>query len=202
VSLDPGSARGTVTRRRGIEAHQGGVVWLDAGRARDRDRELTDLFLNHYDPLRRLAYVIMGDASLAEEITMEAFAKALSKWRLMSRADHPHAYLRQIVVNLCRSKIRRKMVERKFSGLWEREADEATHADIEDHGLSIDVWNAVRRLPDRQRTCIVLRYLEDLSEPDIAAVLDVPVGTVKSQLSRGRKKLSEWLGTDLLEADA
>lgn len=175
---------------------------MEGGRRRDRDQELADLFINHYDPLRRLAYVIMGDASLAEEITMEAFAKALSKWRLVSRADYPHAYLRQILVNLCRSKIRRKTVERKFGALFEREADEATHTDVEDHGLNIDVWNAVRRLPERQRTCIVLRYLEDLSEPDIAEVLDVPVGTVKSQLSRGRKKLAEWLGREVMEAEA
>lgn len=174
---------------------------METGRSRDRDRELTDLFLNHYDPLRRLAYVILGDASLAEEITMEAFAKALSRWRLVSRADHPHAYLRQIVVNLCRSKIRRKVVERKFGGLFEREADEATRTDIEDHGINIDVWNAVRGLPERQRTCIVLRYLEDLSEPDIAAVLNIPVGTVKSQLSRGRKKLADALGADVLEVE-
>ena len=173
------------------------MVCLESGRRRDRDRELTNLFLDHYDPLRRLAYVILGDASLAEEITMEAFAKALSRWQLVSRADHPHAYLRQIVVNLCRSKIRRKIVERKFGGLFEREAGEATKTDVEEHGVNIDVWNAVRRLPERQRTCIVLRYLEDLSEPDIAAILNVPVGTVKSQLSRGRKKLAASLGVDL-----
>ena len=177
------------------------MVCLETGRSRDRDRELTDLFLNHYDPLRRLAYVILGDASLAEEITMEAFAKALSRWRLVSRADHPHAYLRQIVVNLCRSKIRRKIVERKFGGLFEKEAGDAVVSDVEDHGLNVDVWNAVRGLPERQRTCIVLRYLEDLSEPDIATVLNIPVGTVKSQLSRGRKKLADALGADILEGE-
>jgi RNA polymerase sigma-70 factor (sigma-E family) len=187
-----------VTKEEGIGVQQGGVVCLESGRRRDRDQELTNLFLDHYDPLRRLAYVILGDASLAEEITMEAFAKALSKWRLVSGADHPHAYLRQIVVNLCRSKIRRKVVERRFGGLFQREADEATHTDVEDRGINIDVWNAVRKLPEKQRTCIVLRYLEDLSEPDIAAVLNVPVGTVKSQLSRGRKKLAESLGDDAL----
>lgn len=67
----------------------------------ERDRALTELFVEHYDPLRRTAYVILGEAELAEEVVMETFTKALTKWGLVGRAEHPAAYLRQMVVNLC-----------------------------------------------------------------------------------------------------
>ena len=190
-----------MTKEEGIGIQQGGVVCLDAGHRRDRDQELTDLFLNHYDPLRRLAYVILGDASLAEEITMEAFAKALSKWRLVrSRRPSPcvRASDRGQPVSFEDTEEDRRAEVRRPVRAGSRRGDAER---LEDRGINIDVWNAVRRLPERQRTCIVLRYLEDLSEPDIAAVLNVPVGTVKSQLSRGRKKLAETLGGDVLEVE-
>ena len=182
-----------------IRSYRGGEVCLEVGRERDRDRELTALFLSHYDPLRRLAYVILGDATAAEEVVMDAFAKAMSKWGLFSRADHPAAYMRQIVVNLCRSKIRRKVLERRVGETFERKEDAISSQDVEAEGTNSYIWNAVRKLPHRQRACIVLRYLEDMTEPEIAEVLNVPVGTVKSQLSRGRAKLATWLGEDVLE---
>lgn len=169
---------------------------------RERDRVLTGLFVDHYDSMRRLAFVLIGEGALAEEIVQEAFAKAMSKWTLVARAEHPQAYLRQIVVNLCRSKIRRKMVERKFQGFFEREAKVVHDPDLSDIGRDHEIWDAVRTLPERQRACIVLRYLEDLTEPEIANVLDIPVGTVKSQLSRARGRLSDILGADILGGDA
>jgi len=175
---------------------------LEGGRARDRDQVLTNLYLEHYDSLRRLAYVMLGESALAEEIVMEAFAKAMTKWSLFSKVEHPPAYMRQIVVNLCRSKVRRKILERRVSEKFQREArDEIVHG-ADTHGDELGVWAAVRRLPERQRACVVLRYLDDLSEPEVAEVLDIPVGTVKSQLSRARRKLSDWLGADIEEAAA
>ena len=170
-------------------------------RDRDRDRELTTLYLDHHDSLRRLAYVMLGDPSLAEEIVMDAFAKALSRWSLVARAEYPHAYLRQIVVNLCRSKVRRKMLERKVSQLFDRDEPVVYDPDMSTYGMNIEVWRAVQRLPERQRACVVLRYLDDLTEPEVAQVLDIPVGTVKSQLSRARARLSGWLDAELLGDD-
>lgn len=166
---------------------------------RDRDRLLTALFLDHYDPLRRLAYVMLGDGAMAEEIVQEAFAKATSRWDLVGSADHPSAYMRQIVVNLCRSKIRRHVLERKVSEIFKRREEDIIDRSAEDYGMDVDVWKAVQRLPDRQRVVVVLRYLEDLSEPEIAEVVDLPVGTVKSQLSRARRRLAEELGPGIAE---
>lgn len=180
-------------------AYRESGVWVETGseEGRARDRALTELYVDHYDSLRRTAYVILGDGALAEEIVMEAFAKSLSKWQLVSRADHRPAYLRQIVINLCRSKIRRKVLERRVGRGIKAEAEAELRLPKEESGADVDVWRAVRELPARQRACIVLRYLDDLSEPEIAQALDCPVGTVKSQLSRARGKLAELLGPEV-----
>lgn len=188
---------GTVSPTGGTGLYRG-VIRLEATE-RDRDRLLTALFLDHYDPLRRLAYVMLGDGAMAEEIVQEAFAKATSRWDLVGSADHPSAYMRQIVVNLCRSKIRRHVLERKVSEIFKRREEDIIDRSAEDYGMDVDVWKAVQRLPDRQRVVVVLRYLEDLSEPEIAEVVDLPVGTVKSQLSRARRRLAEELGPGIAE---
>jgi RNA polymerase sigma-70 factor (sigma-E family) len=163
-----------------------------------RNREVADLFEQHYTRLRGLAYVLLGDSSLAEEIVMEAFAKACASWRRFSRTDWPPAYLPQIVVNLCRSKIRRQRIESRVNALAQRA--EETRSDEWDPASSdahLDLWDAVRRLPERQRACVVLRYLEDLPEAQIAEILGCSIGTVKSQLWRAREGLER-----MLEADA
>jgi RNA polymerase sigma-70 factor (sigma-E family) len=183
----------------------GGEVCLESGRERDRDRdgELAALFNQHYDSLRRLAFVMIGDGPAAEEVVMEAFVKAMSRWRLFRKADYPGAYLRQIVVNLARSKMRRKAIEYRVNAMTGgNPAEERPGWDAEAQTTQMDLWSAVTKLPDRQRVCIVLRYLEDLTEPEVAEVLDCPVGTVKSQLSRGRAKLAEMLGSGFLMGES
>ena len=169
------------------------------GRAEsERDRAIAALFDRHYAPMCRLAYVIPGDAALAEEIVMEALIKTFSGWgriRDVSRAD---AYLRRAVVNLCRSKIRRKSIEARVNAVSYRRAElNAPDWDPETHETSRLVWAAVRGLPERQRACVVLRYFEDLPEGQIADVLGCSVGTVKSQLSKARAKLEKSLGASV-----
>ena len=168
----------------------------------ERDRRLATLFYEHYDPMRRLAYVMLGDGDAAEEIVMEAFAKALTGWRSFQRVDWPPAYLRQMVVNACRSRMRRRSIENRVNSfIHHRDEQREKTFDVEDHGLGLDVWAAVRALPERQRTCVVLRYLEGLTEPEIAQTLDCPLGTVKSQLSRARARLADHLGADFMTGE-
>ena len=164
----------------------------------DRDREMAMLFDRHYAPMCRLAYVILGDAALAEEIVMEALIKTFAGWRRIRDKDRVDAYLRRAVVNLCRSKIRRKAIEARVNAEhYRRDELRPPDWDPERHETSRLVWEAVRTLPDRQRACVVLRYFEDLSEAQIADALECSVGTVKSQLSKARAKLEVALGTSL-----
>ena len=161
----------------------------------DRDREVAALFNKHYTPMCRLAFVILGDAALAEEIVMEALLKTFTGWRRIRDHERAEFYLKRAVVNQCRSRIRRKMVEQKAAALMDRGGAISTW-DPSQSDTRRAVWDAVRKLPERQRACVVLRYFEDLPENEIAEVLDCSVGTVKSQLFKARQKLESALGAE------
>jgi RNA polymerase sigma-70 factor (sigma-E family) len=174
----------------------------------ERDRDVAALFDAHYTPMCRLAFVILGDGAVAEEIVMEAMLKTFSGWGRIRNPERADAYLRRTVVNLCRSRIRRKAIEARI-GLararrdrTERPGDpeeDRTPWDPEVHERDRLVAQAVRSLPPRQRACVVLRYYEDLPEGRIAEILDCSIGTVKSQLSKARSKLHSELADSLLE---
>ena len=171
---------------------------LDRTTERQRDRQVAALFDESYLPLRGLAFVMLGDAAAAEEVVMEAFAKACSGWNRFRNVEHPQAYLRQVVVNLCRAKFRRQKVELRVNEMMHRGDAAVAGAD---HDARIDLWDAVRTLPDRQRACVVLRYLEDMTEIEIADTLDCSTGTVKSQLSKARAKLERALGENPMRGE-
>jgi RNA polymerase sigma-70 factor (sigma-E family) len=163
--------------------------------AEGRDAHIAALFDEHYSKLRDLAFMIVGDRSAAEELVMEAFLKTFTGWGRIRDLDRADAYLKRAVVNLCRSKIRRKAIElRQNATVYRREERRKPDWDADLHEDSRELWAAVRELPVRQRACIVLFYAEDLPEGDIAEILDCSVGTVRSQLSRARKKLGAKLG--------
>lgn len=177
-----------------------GGIFLDQRSDAQRDSDVAALFDRHYAPLCRLAYVILGDAQMAEEIVMDALLKTYKGWGRIRDLDRSDAYLKRAVVNLCRSKIRRKMVENRVNEVTHhRDALKTPSWDPERHETSRLVWAAVKTLPERQRAAVVLRYFEDLPEAQIAEVLECSVGTVKSQLSKARAKLEKQLGASLGE---
>jgi RNA polymerase sigma-70 factor (sigma-E family) len=162
--------------------------------ARRRDDVILVLFDQQYTRLRGLAYVMLGDSGLAEEVVMEAFAKVFSIWPAFRRTENPAAYLRQVVVNISRGKLRRRKVEWRVGAVFHgRSQSRAPDWEASRSDADIDVWRAVGTLPERQRACVALRYLEDMTEREIAEAMDCSVGTVKSQLSRARRRLAELL---------
>ena len=113
------------------------------------------------------------------EHVQEAFAKALPKWH---RLDVPEAYVRACVVNGCRRIQRRRSLMRRTS---QPRVDVAA-------GLEHDhIADAVRRLPSPQREAVVLRYYLQATDPEIAQALHLPLGTVKSTVSRALTQLRE-----------
>lgn len=173
-----------------------GVRLLD--RSVGKDADFAALFDRTYAPMCRLAYVIVGDAALAEEIVMESMLKTFKGWTRIRDMERIDAYVRRAVVNMCRSKIRRKVVEARVNQtIHHRDERKAPDWDPERHETSRLVWAAVRELPERQRACVVLRYFEDLPEAQIAEALQCSVGTVKSQLSKARAKLESALEISL-----
>ena len=162
-----------------------------------REREIGALFEQHYNGLCDLASMILGDAAAAEEIVMEALLKTFTGWGRIREKDRAGMYLRRAVINLCRSKIRRKVIEARVNAVSHRRDELRPPAwTVDAHETAREVWEAVRDLPTRQRACIYLRYVEDLAEGDIAEIMDCSVGTVRSQLSRARAKLERRLSAD------
>ena len=167
----------------------------------ERGATLAALFDSEYPRLRGLAYVMLGDGHAAEEVAMEAFVRAFSSWATLHRLDWPAGYLKKIVINLCRGRIRRQRIEARVNALVQVRGDEASPGwDSRQSDARLDIWEAVRRLPDKQRSCVVLRYLEDMSDADVARILGCSVGTVKTHMFRARAALERMLGEQIERA--
>jgi RNA polymerase sigma-70 factor (sigma-E family) len=157
---------------------------------------LGELYREHAEPALRLAYQLTGDRGLAEDLVQEAFVRVAGRFVHLRDPDAFGAYLRRAVVNLANSHFRRRRVERAY--LTRAQADAAIRSvgggpPVEDRD---ELWNAMGRLPQRQRAAIVLRYYEDLSEARIAELLQCRPGTVKSLLSRGLEAMRTEIGGD------
>jgi RNA polymerase sigma-70 factor (sigma-E family) len=155
---------------------------------------LEELYLRHAPDAVRLAYLLTGNRSLAEDLVQEAFVRVTGKLLHLRNPGDFHAYLRLSVVNLARSHGRHRSVERRY---LERSADPRAQVVIDPDPADRDAMRAaLLELPVRQRSAIVLRYYEDLSESQIADVLRCRPGTVKSLLSRGLERLRPMIGDE------
>ena len=159
-----------------------------------RNVEVENIFREYYPKMCALAKLMTGDSAAGEDMAMEAFVRAFARWRTISMYDDPRAYVRKVVVNLCRSRWRRIQVENRSQP--KLLAPELTSEDHSDRESGYEVREAVVRLPFRQRACVVLRYFDDMSEAGIAETLGCSIGTVKSQLAKARKHLALMLGSD------
>ena len=129
--------------------------------------------------LLRAAHLLTGDAGLAQDLVQTTLTKAYLSWSKVARADVPAAYLRRILINTHRRSFRRRRVREELTAAV---PDTIGTDDVAD--LRRDLVRAVGALPERQRAVVVLRYLEDRSEAEVAGILGCSVGTVKSQASR------------------
>lgn len=143
------------------------------------------MFLVHYLDLVRLARLLLDDRETAEDIVQDVFAAMQSRWRKLPDESAALRYLRTSVVNRSRSALRRRIVQRRHD--WQRPAYPPLVA-AEDAALvrieHAAIRTAVAALPRRQREVIVLRYFQNLSVAEAAAVLKVSPGAVKSSASR------------------
>jgi RNA polymerase sigma-70 factor (sigma-E family) len=162
-----------------------------------RDEEVGSLFAVQYVPLCRLAYLLLGDAARAEDVVQEAFLRTFAGWGRIRQPELAGVYLRRSVVNLCRSGLRHRPVERRGNSRSYRDETDTAAGWEDDVAAAQTVLEAVRRLPPRQRATVVLRYYLDLSEADIAAILGTTPGTVKSQLAKAKNHLARRLAEQL-----
>lgn len=148
-----------------------------------------------------LGWSLTGSWAAAEELVQDAFADAYRRWDEVGRLDRPGAWVRRAIVNRSASHGRRRSVERRgvlrLAGRAEAEADGPQDDRTGDDGVARvqdpDFWAALRALPDRQRACLALHYLDDLPVAEIAHAVGCSAATVKVHLHRGRAALAERL---------
>jgi RNA polymerase sigma-70 factor (sigma-E family) len=154
---------------------------------------LEDLYRRHVHDALGLAYLLTGDRTLAEDLVQDAFVKVLGRFHDLRNRDAFWWYLRRAIVNLSNSHFRRRRVERAWLERQRPEIVARSGPDLEERDRLL---TALMTLRPEQRAAVVLRYLEDLPEVDVAEALGRPVGTVKSMVSRGMDRLREELGDD------
>jgi RNA polymerase sigma-70 factor (sigma-E family) len=160
-------------------------------RERDRtDGGMEGLYRAHAPDALRLAYLLTGERELAEDLVQDAFVKVLGRFHDLRNRDAFWWYLRRTIVNLARSRFRRRRVERAW---LERQHPEPAVQAFEGFAERDRLRRALMTLRPEQRAAIVLRFYEDLSEADTAQALGVAVGTVKSMVSRGLERLRSEL---------
>ena len=164
-------------------------------RARSRDSAaiVTALYAEHALGLTRLAQVMLGDRAAAEDVVHDAFTGLCRRWDYLIDAGKAQAYLRSSVLNGCRSVLRRQA--RSHSDVLPLRPD-ALSADTpllasEDRHA---VMAALRRLPDRQREALVMRYYLELPDAEIARAMGIGESTVRSTVHRGLAALERVLG--------
>jgi RNA polymerase sigma-70 factor (ECF subfamily) len=151
------------------------------------EQALAELYHASYRRLVTQLYAFTTDLTEAQDVVQEAFARALARPQGLTDIDTPEAWLRTVAVNVVRRRWRRRqllgaiMLRERPVQVLVAEAPTPERADLRD---------ALAALPRAYREVVVLHYLADLPVDEVAGVLEIPVGTVKSRLSRARSALA------------
>jgi RNA polymerase sigma-70 factor (ECF subfamily) len=153
-----------------------------------------DLYAACYDRLVRVLTLVAGDRAEAEDVVQEAFVRLVPRWSKISTYDDPEAWVRAVAFRILSNRFRRARnalaaARRSDDVRRTRDADEVA----ETSGDGVDIARALALLPVGQRQVVVLHHLLDQPVDEIASTLGVPVGTVKSRLSRARVALAPLL---------
>ena len=140
--------------------------------------------------LYRYAMVLTGNRHDAEDLVQEALVRTGLAWRTVQRKDAPERYVRTAMVRIMTNRWRRPRREYPMADVPDRPAEDPGAGRISDSAV---LDSAIRSLPPRMRAVLVLRYVDQLSEAEIADMLGCRPGTVKSQASRGLAKLRMML---------
>jgi len=144
--------------------------------------------VRHTPAAIRVAYLITGDADLAQDIAHDAFLRAVGRLRHLRQPEAFEAYLRRSVVNACTSHFRHRKIEAAYV---RRQGRVAGIVPGPDEGRRDELRGALRTLPARQRAAVVLRYYADLSEEQTGEALRCSPAAVRSMVARAMETLRE-----------
>ncbi len=171
-----------------VRESRGGVVRAqdDIAPGCQDHTDFRDYVAARHATLLRMAYLLTGHRADAEDLVQVALAKTYVAWERIQDRRAVDGYVRRAMVNTHISWWRQRRLE-EYPTEHIPEQAVGDHAGVSE--LHDTLWRALRRLPPRMRAAVVLRFYEDMSEAEIASVLGVSVGTVKSTISRAVAKL-------------
>jgi RNA polymerase sigma-70 factor (sigma-E family) len=155
--------------------------------------QLADLYVRHVPAANRLAYLLTGDRSQAEDLVHDAFVRCVGRFGHLRAHEAFDAYLRRTIVNLHSSRLRRVRVERAYLQKEAARVGRAASAAMPDVAGREDMWRRLLTLPPRQRAVLALRFYEDLSERETADTMRCSVAAVKSLTARATAALREGI---------
>lgn len=159
------------------------------GLARSGDRHaFAELVKRRQSSIRNLMRRCCGDITLADDLAQQVFVQAWLKIRALKNADAIGGWLKKVAISTWLQHLRKKDALRDADEL----VDAAASHDAE-NGVDMDLDMALATLPETVRLCIVLSYQEGMTHAEIAKSVDMPLGTVKSHISRGTEKLRKVL---------
>lgn len=149
----------------------------------------------NYERVRRSLAVALNDRSRAEELTQEAFAQAWRRWPSVAQMERPVSWVYVVAMNRVRREFRR---DQRRSAIADRVAAPPPIAADPAHAVvtSLTLHSALDELSPRQRAAVVLRYLADLTVPEVAAAMGCAEGTVKSTLHTALARLQLEMSED------
>ena len=154
---------------------------------------LEEVYRRELRPLVALAYGLSGSRTAAEELVQEAFLAAHRQWSQVGGYDDVGAWLRRVVVNRSVSSVRRRAAEARAMARFG--GRRTLPAELPEHDAAL--WRAVRALPRRQAQVVALRYGDDRSVAEVAAILECAEGTVKAHLHKARQALARSLQLEI-----
>lgn len=157
------------------------------------DEEITEFIRSRHASLLRRAFLLTGDAGLAQDLVQDSLARLWLSWSRRP-VENPDAYVARVMVNASISAWRKR---RRVQTVAEIDAGMVAVPDGAEASAEHDrVWAALVQLPARQRAILVLRYYEDLSEAEICQALSISPGTVRSQTFKARQTLRQVMSEE------
>jgi len=168
------------------------------GRVQEVALEYAWFFRTEFPMVLRTVFLILGDRGKAEDVTQEAFIQLLSHWNKVSRYERPEAWVRRVAIRLAVRTLKRERLRAVLERETARASDPKRESDQKPP--DVDLADALRRLPVKQRTCVLLFYFEDRPIAEIVEILGISDGAVKVHLHRARQRLAELLGEEVDES--
>jgi RNA polymerase sigma factor (sigma-70 family) len=155
--------------------------------------EYAAFYLAEFPLVVRTSYLVVHDRYRAEEVAQEAFIQLLTHWSKVSRYEQPGAWVRRVAIRLATRSARRERLRPSL----ERESDPPDSATARD----VDLLNAIKQLPTRQRAAVALFYFEDRPLSEVADILGCSNAAAKVHVFNARKRLAALLREEVSDAD-